>query len=309
MFERELKAFQEKKSKRQKLIVIYGPTASGKTDMSIEIAKMLQTEIISTDSRQIFRHMDIGTGKITQEQMQGIMHHGIDIIFPDESFSVGDFVKYADPIMQKLWDQNKIPMLVGGTGLYIDSMIFERNAPTISRDMKLREQLENLSTPELYQKLQAIDPEYARELHPQNRPYIERAIEVKMLTGKSKSEFRAVPKLKYDVLFLHAGYKCPEYDGTSEFIFSPEYRAWLYKRINARVEQMFKQGMLREIQMLLDRGYNFDDFGMNAIGYREFEPYISGEISIEQLQSLVAQHSRNYAKRQLTWFKKYQNFF
>jgi len=289
--------FLNKKSQKPKLIVIYGPTGSWKTDMSIEIAKMLDTQIISTDSRQIFRYLDIGTGKITPEEMQWVKHHMIDILDPDEKFSMWDFVRQSQDIMNNLWKNNKIPMLVGGTGLYIDSLIFERNASYIDADPKLRAQLDMLSDSELYNKLKEIDPEYAAELHPNNRPYIERAIEVKLLSGKSKREFRADKKLLYDVLFL-----------TPEAPKDVEYRQWLYDRINSRVESMFDNGAEQEIKDLLKKWYTFDDFWMNSIWYREFDGYLEWKKSRQEVISKIQQNSRNYAKRQLTWFKKYHSY-
>jgi len=291
----QVQNFIKTPSNKQKCIVIYGPTWSWKTAMSIEIAKFLSTEIISTDSRQIFRDMDIGTWKITEDEKQGIHHHMIDILNPDEMFSVGDFVRSSEWIMNTLWSQNKIPMLVWGTGLYIDSLIYERNAPNVSSDSELRKELDTLDNLELYNKLIEVDPEYAAELHPNNRPYIERGIEIMMLTGKSKRVFRVEKKLLYDVLFL-----------TPEAPDWVQYRDWLYKRINMRVEMMFDVWAEQEVRDLLERWYTFQDFGMNSIGYREFEPYIAWEISREECVSKIQQNSRNYAKRQITWFKKYE---
>ena len=283
--------FLKTPSELPKLIVIYGPTASWKTAMSIDIAKYLDTEIISADSRQIFRNMDIWTGKITQEEKQGIPHHMIDIVDPNEVFSLWEFVRQAEKVLQNLYQKKKIPMLVGGTGLYIDSIIFERNASDVSTNTLLRKGLETLTKQELYQKLQEIDPEYAKELHPNNRPYVERAIEVKLSTGKSKQEFRAEKKLKYDVLFLH-----PDFAD----------REKLYQRIDTRVEKMLESWAEEELKKLMQQWYTQDDFAMNTIGYKEFFPYFQGKISWEELRSKIQQHSRNYAKRQITWFKKYE---
>jgi len=229
--------------------------------------------------------------------MEGVAHHMLDIVEPNEEFSMWEFVRQSSWIMKKLWGNNKIPMLVGGTWLYIDSLIFERNAARVGADPELRKKLDLLSNQELYEKLQQIDPEYARELHPNNRPYIERAIEVKMLTGKSKSEFRAPKKLLYDVLFL-----------TPEAPEGVVYREWLYDRINKRVEMMFDAGALKEVEWLLEKWYMFGDFWMNSIWYWEFEKYFSWDISREKLISQIQQNSRNYAKRQLTWFRKYEAF-
>lgn len=293
-YKKQLKNFLNKSSDKQKIIVIYGPTGSWKTSMSIDIAKKIDTEIISTDSRQIFKYMDIGTGKITQEEMQWVPHHMLDIISPDKSFSMWDFVRGSQKVMDNLWTQNKIPMLVGWTGLYIDSLIFERNATEVGSDPELRKQLDTLNNEELYNKFVELDPEYAAEIHPNNRPYIERGIEVKMITGKSKREFRAKKTLLYDVLFL-----------------TPDYwdRANLYSRINTRVEMMFGQWVEDEVKNLVEnKWYTENDFGMNSIGYREFFPYFSWEISREEVIENIQKNSRNYAKRQLTWFRKYEKF-
>lgn len=289
----QVQKFLKKSWDKQKCIVIYGPTGSGKTSMSIEIAKLLNTEIISTDSRQIFQYMDIGTGKITSEEMQWVKHHMLDIIQPDTVFSVGDFREQALNVMNELYSKNKIPMLVGWTGLYINSIIFDFKLPGVIADVKLRKQLDMLSIEELYAKLVEIDPEYAKELHPNNRPYVERAIEVKLLTGKSKTEFREEKKLVYDVLFL-----TPDYGEREE----------LYNRINKRVEIMFEQWAEQEVKKLLNMWYKETDFGMNSIGYREFFPYFKGEVTKQETISQIQQNSRNYAKRQCTWFRKYEKY-
>lgn len=285
--------FLHRQSQKPKIIVIYGPTWAGKTSMSIEIAQYLQTEIISTDSRQIYKWMDIGTWKITSEEAQGVPHHMLDIIHPDQEFSVGDFKHQSWEIIRNLHLKNKIPMLVGGTGLYINSLIFDYGLPQVPADKKLRDEMNNLSLPELYQKLQSIDPDYAKEIHPNNRPYIERAIEVKILTWKSKAEFREEKKLKYDVLFL-----TPYKDDREE----------LYDRINARVEMMFEMWLEREVKSLVDAWYHKDTPGMNSIWYAEFFPYFAWEILISEVIAQIQQNSRNYAKRQLTWFRDYQKY-
>ncbi|MCH8518919.1 tRNA (adenosine(37)-N6)-dimethylallyltransferase MiaA [Candidatus Gracilibacteria bacterium] len=275
-----------------KCVVIYGPTACGKTAMSIDIAKTLGTEIISTDSRQIFRGMDIGTGKIREEEKEGVVHHMIDIIEPNQNYSVGDFKVEAQKHIGTMLQKGKIPMLVGGTGLYIDSLIYESSIGSMPSDAELRRSFDTLSDAELYTRLEELDPEYARELHPNNRPYIERALEVKIVSGKSKKDFRGEKKLRYDVLFL------TPYKGDREA---------LYNRINMRVGIMFNEGLEAEVRGLLDAGYTRDDFGMRSIGYEEFFAYFDGEISLHEVQERISQHSRNYAKRQCTWFKKYVN--
>ncbi len=295
----ELQNFLKRQSDKQKLIVIYGPTGAGKTAMSIDIAKQLDTEIISTDSRQIYRGMDIGTGKISEEEMQGVEHHMIDVIDPDEKYSVGAFKKQAEAIIDELYKKWKTPMLVGGTGLYIDSIIFDMNIWNIPSNPVLREKFENLSDEDLYRWFQDIDPEYASEVHPNNRPYIERGIEVMMTSWKSKRDLREEKVLKYDILFL-----TPEWPQDNE----TTYREWLYERINTRVKQMFDEGLEQEVKNLIVEWYIEEDEGMRAIGYQEFFPYLRAEISKEECMQQVQQHSRNYAKRQLNWFSKYKKY-
>lgn len=285
-----LKQFLQKPSDLPKCVVIYGPTACGKTAMSIDIAKTLETEIISTDSRQIFRGMDIGTGKIREEEKEGIVHHMIDIIEPSQNYSVGEYKLKAEKHIKSIFKKKKIPVLVWGTGLYIDSLIYESSIGSMPSDTELRKSFDVYSNDELYTKLEEIDPEYALELHPNNRPYIERALEVKILSGKSKKDFRSEKKLRYDVLFL-TPYKWD--------------REALYNRINERVVMMFHEGLVREVRWLLENWYTYDDFGMKSIGYQEFFDYFDGDKTMQQVQEDIAMHSRNYAKRQLTWFQKY----
>ncbi len=298
-YQTKLRDFLEKKSDKQKLIVIYGPTGAGKTAMSIEIAKLLDTEIISTDSRQIYRWMNIGTGKITEQEKQGIIHHMIDIIDPDEKYSVGAFKKASETIIQDIYKKWKIPMLVGGTGLYIDSIIFNMNIWNVPNNPVLRERFENLSDQDLYRWFQDIDPEYAREVHPNNRPYIERWIEVMMTLWTSKRDLREEKELQYDVLFLTPAWPI----NTDQ-----SYREWLYQKINTRVEQMFDDWLEQEVRELIAEWYIEEDEGMRAIGYQEFFPYLRGEISREVCIDKVKQHSRNYAKRQCSWFSKYKKY-
>lgn len=287
----KLKAFLEKQSDKKKLIVIYGPTWAGKTAMSIDIAKRLGTEIISTDSRQIFCWMDIGTGKITEEEMQWVPHHMLDIIMPDVPYSVAEFKGESEKVMNRLYNEEKIPMLVGGTWLYIDSLIYNIQVGSVASNSQLRNDLEKKSSEDLYRELQELDPDYALELHPNNRQYVMRALEVYMLTWKSKREFRSEKSLLYDVLFL-----------------TPDYwnRENLYNRINTRVGQMFAQWLEREVSMLISDGYDETSFWMKSIWYSEFFPYLSWEYDLETCKTLIQQHSRNYAKRQLTWFRKYE---
>ena len=212
-----------------KIVVIYGPTACGKTAMSLEVAHQLDSEIISVDARQIYTGMDIGTGKVTPKEMGTIPHHMLDVIDPSEKFSAVQFRDMATPILEKLWNQGKIPVLCGGTGLYIDSLIYERTYPANEADWNMRDELEAFrlahGNEALWEKLAAIDPEYANTLHPNNYRYVMRGIEVYTKTGQSKSTIIDTPKLKYHTLFL------TPYDGDREK---------LYARINERVQGMFQ---------------------------------------------------------------------
>ncbi|MDP2090759.1 MAG: tRNA (adenosine(37)-N6)-dimethylallyltransferase MiaA [Candidatus Gracilibacteria bacterium] len=302
-------------TEKKKIIVIYGPTASGKTSLSIEMAKYINSEIISTDSRQIFKGLDIGTGKVTNREMEGIIHHMIDIITPDKQYSVGEFKKSAEKIIEDIHTKGRIPILCGGTGLYIDSLIYDFKIPEIPADEQLRTKLEQEALKNgneyVYNKLVELDSEYAKELHPNNTRYVIRALEVKMLTGKSKSEFREEKILKYDTLFL------TPYNGNREE---------LYKNIDKRVKYMFDNGLLEEVKELL-KTYERDSFGLKTIGYKEVVNYLLdlgientnlkklnlGEkekhgikLNLSETIDLVQKNNRNYAKKQLTWFRKYE---
>ncbi len=286
--------FLEKKTDKKKIIVIYWPTACGKTSMSIEVAKVLNSEIIWTDSRQIFKELDIWTGKITEEEKEWIKHHMIDIIKPSRVYSVWEFKQEAEKYLQEIYKKWKIPILCWGTGLYIDSLIYDFNIPKIPADESLREKLEKerleFWNEFIWEKLQKIDPEYAKELHPNNYRYIIRALEVKILTWKSKLDFREEKNLKYETLFL-----------------TPYHwdREELYENINKRVKQMFDNGLVTEVDNLLKK-YKKTDFGMKTIWYKEVIEYLEGKLNLKECIELVQKHNRNYAKRQLTWFRRYE---
>ncbi len=295
-YQEKLENFLTKKWEKQKIIVIYWPTACGKTKMSLDVAKFLDTEIISTDSRQIFKYMDIGTGKIKETEKTGIIHYMIDIITPDKKYSVGEYKKETEKFIEKLQSQWKIPVLVGGTWLYIDSLIYDFDIPKVPADESLRAILEkealDFGKDFVYQKLCSLDPEFAQTLHPNNLPYVIRAIEVKMLTGKSKAEFRKEKILKYDTLFL------TPYDDNREN---------LYKNIDTRVETMFQNGLVEEVKNILEKWYKMTDFWLQTIGYSEIIEFLKWNISLPEAKELIQKNSRNYAKRQLTWFRKYED--
>ncbi len=289
--------FLIKKTNKKKIIVIYWPTWSWKTDMSIDIARYLNTEIISTDSRQIFKYMNIWTWKITEDEKRWVKHHMLDIIEPNQSFSVWEFKNRSEKIISRLFKENKIPMLVGWTWLYIDSLIFGFDIPKIPADEKLRRKLEKKANEEwkeyIFNKLKKIDSNYDKNLHPNNLRYVIRAIEVKILTWKSKTSFKWNKKLKYDVLFLEPYYKDREY---------------LYNRINKRVKMMFDMWLINEVKNLLNKGYKKNDFWMKSIWYEEIIKYINWKILLKESINQIQQNSRNYAKRQITWFNKYKKF-
>lgn len=293
-YTKKVEEFLEKESELPKLIVIYWPTAAGKTSMSIDIAKQLDSEILSTDSRQIFKYMEIWTAKVTKEEMDWVKHHMVDFLDPNEEFSVWEYKTQAEEIMWKLYSQNKIPLLVWWTGLYIDSLIYDFEIPEVLADWGLRKKLEQeakgFGAEHVYQQLVEIDPIYAKELHPNNVQYVIRAIEVMKVSWISKWESKREKKLKYDVLFL------TPYTGDRE---------WLYDRINYRADLMFEQWLEDEIKQLIADWYDKNSFWMKSIWYEEYFKYLEWEYSFEEMKDKIKQNSRNYAKRQLTWFRKY----
>lgn len=297
MYIQNLENFLEKITTKNKLVVIYWPTASGKTNLSIEIAKFLNSQIISTDSRQIYKYMDVWTGKIKEEEKRGIIHHMIDIITPDTYFSVWDFCEKANKHIENIYNLWKIPVLVGWTGLYIDSLIFDNFTSKAPRDENLRKSLEeerqNFWNEYIYKKLQDLDPKYASELHPNNYLYVMRWIEVKMLTWLSKLDFVSEKSLKYDVFFINTF----DWD-----------RVKLYEKINSRVKQMFENWLLDEFKNLLEMWYQESDFWLNSIWYREFFDYKKWNLNLDETLELIQKNSRNYAKRQLTWMKRYEEW-
>lgn len=291
---KDLKKFLEKKSEKNKIIVIYWPTACGKTDLSIKIAKFLNSEIISTDSRQIFKWLDIWTGKVTEEEKDWIIHHMIDIIEPNQEYSVWEFKKEAEKIIKNIFKKWEIPILCWWTWLYIDSLIYDFKIPKVPADLILREKLEEerikFWNEFIWKKLQEIDPDYASELHPNNYRYVIRALEVKILTWKSKKEFREEKNLKYDTFFI------TPYDWNREK---------LYEKIDLRIKSMFENWLLEEVRNLLIK-YKKIDFWMQTIWYKEIIDFFEWKLSFDDCVALVQKHNRNYAKRQLTWFRKYE---
>lgn len=272
------------------VIVIIGPTACGKTKLSLRIAHKHNGEIINADSRQIYEGMDIGTAKIFPEEMEGIPHHLLSFKKPNEIFTVAEYKEKAIAIIENNVQQKKLSLLVGGTGLYINAICLNYDIPEIAPDWKLRHQLEQEENIALYKKLEQLDPESAANIHINQKRYIVRALEIALKGGK-----KSIDAVKKEPLFDYF------------FIGIDIPREILYERINQRVEKMFEQGLLEEVTQLLNKGYDEQSHAMNGIGYKEVLQYIRGDISFEQAKELVKQHTRNYAKRQMTWFRKMEH--
>jgi tRNA dimethylallyltransferase len=278
--------------KREKVVVIIGPTAVGKTKLSVELAKALNGEIISGDSMQIYRGMDIGTAKVTSEEMEGIPHYMIDIKDPEEPFSVAEFQELVRKRIRDISERGKLPIIVGGTGLYIQAVLYDYQFSDVSGDPIYREKLERLAKEEgpeaVFAKLKRIDPESAERIHPNNVRRVIRALEIFHTTGKTMTEAldEQENKLLYDVALIGL---------TME-------RAKLYERINKRVDLMMEQGLLAEVKSLYDRGIR-DCQSIQAIGYKELYAYFEGDIGLDEAVEALKTNSRRYAKRHLTWFR------
>jgi len=280
------------------LICIAGPTASGKTALSIALAKALGGEIVSCDSMQVYKRMDIGTAKPTIEEMAGIPHHMLSVAEPWEDFSVGKYCAMATPIVDDILAQGKTAIVVGGTGLYMDALIRGNSfAPVPSTGC--RKKLEKLAAEEgieaVIAQLRAVDPESADRLHPSDQKRIIRAMEVYLETGQTISEHN---RKTQDIP--------PRYDPVW-FALEDANRATLYERIDRRVDVMLQMGLLDEIRRLLSEGVPEKCTAMQAIGYKEFVDALQGRSSLKTATALVQQASRNYAKRQLTWFRRNPN--
>lgn len=277
------------------LLIIAGPTAVGKTSISIELAKRLNGEIISADSMQIYKYMDIGSAKVITEEMQGIPHHMIDIVSPHENFSVAEYKKMASQIIDDILSRHKLPILVGGTGLYINSLIFNYSFTEANKDELYRSHLESLAIEKgkeyVHSLLRDVDMDSYCRLYPNDLKRVIRALEVYKLTGKTISEFNKdedLYNIPYNIFY---------------FILTMN-RATLYERINKRVDEMLKKGLVEEVINLRKSGYNSIMQSMKGIGYKEILLYLEGQITYEEAVNMIKQGSRNYAKRQITWFKK-----
>ncbi|MGL5369232.1 MAG: tRNA (adenosine(37)-N6)-dimethylallyltransferase MiaA [Cetobacterium somerae] len=266
-------------------IVIAGPTGVGKTELSIKLAKALNAEIISADSAQVYEEMNIGTAKIEEDEMQGIVHHMIDVVEPIKKYSVGDYQRKVDDILNS--NEEKNVLLVGGTGLYIDSVVRGLSALPES-DLAIREKLMNEDGDKLFEILKEIDPESAESIHPNNKRRVERAVEVFYQTGEKFSILSKKNIKGNNFKFLKVALE--------------RDREHLYDRINLRVEIMMQNGLLEEVRYLYEK-YGDVLKKINIIGYSELISYINQELTLEDAKELIKKNSRNYAKRQFTWFK------
>lgn len=280
---------------KNKLMIIAGPTAVGKTNISIQCAKRLNAEIISADSMQIYKYMDIGSAKISSEEMEGIPHHLIDLLDPKDEYSVAQFKTDAENAIAEITSKNKLPIIAGGTGLYINSLIYNYDFAQSNKDEVYREylskQAEEKGKEFVHEMLKEVDYSSYERLFPNDLKRVIRALEIYKVTGKKISEYYEnqntfdIPyDLKYYVLTMN--------------------REALYDRINKRVDLMLEKGLVEEVTALKQRGYTKDLQSMKGIGYKEILQYLDGEVSLEDAIEKIKQGSRNYAKRQLTWFRK-----
>ncbi len=280
----------------EKILVVTGPTATGKTALSVELAKKLGGEIVSADSMQIYRGMDIGTAKVTKAEMQNIPHHMIDIADPSEDYSVSRYVEEADAAVRGILSRGRLPIVAGGTNLYIDSLIAGLDFAEKAEDAALRESLnkqyDDMGGEAMLEHLRGFDPERAAKLHPADKRRIVRAVEIYILTGETitrhDEETKKRPK-RYDAVKI-------------ALTFAD--RAVLYDRINARVDKMVSDGLFDEVKGLLDSGLSPESTSMQAIGYKEPAAYFRGEMSRDEAIELIKLSSRRYAKRQLTWLRR-----
>ena len=280
---------------KRPLIILTGPTAVGKTAASIGLAKAVGGEIISADSMQIYRHMDIGSAKITEEEMQGIPHYLVDVLDPEEAFNVVRFQEMAKAAMQKIHDNGHIPIVVGGTGFYIQALLYDIDFTENDSDFSFREELEKTAREKgaeyLHSLLKQADPEAAEQIHPHNIKRVIRALEFNRKTGQKISTHNEQERRKqspYEFAY---------------FVLTDNREA-LYARIDRRVDKMMEQGLLEEVRALKDRGIARESVSMQGLGYKELLAYLDGEIPLEEAVRIIKRDTRHFAKRQLTRFRR-----
>lgn len=280
------------------LVILTGPTAVGKTALSIALAKAINGEIISADSMQVYRHMDIGSAKITVEEMAGVPHHLIDVLEPTVAFNVVIFQKLAKEAMEEIYKRGRIPILVGGTGFYIQAVLYDIDFTENDEDAALRKELEELAEREgaeiLYERLKTVDPAACESIHAHNVKRVIRALEFHAKTGQQISAHNETQR--QNVSPYRFAY----------FVLN-DRRDEIYKRINLRVDQMIEAGLVAEVRQLKDMGCAKDMVSMQGLGYKEILRYLEGELTLEEAVTLIKRDTRHFAKRQLTWFRREKN--
>lgn len=281
--------------KKKPLIILTGPTAVGKTKASIGLAKAVDGEIISADSMQVYRHMDIGSAKIKPEEMEGIPHHLIDVLEPDDEFHVVKFQQLAKKAMREIWERGHIPIVTGGTGFYIQALLYDIDFDENEKEDACRKELEAYAREHgaeaLHEKLALVDPASAEMIHPNNIKRVIRALEFYEQTGKRISEHNETQRQR-------------ESPYAFAYFMLTDDRAHLYERINRRVDQMIEEGLVNEVQALKDKGYTKQLVSMQGLGYKEILDYLDGNCTLEEAIYTIKRDTRHFAKRQLTWFKR-----
>lgn len=280
---------------KKPLIILTGPTAVGKTELSIQLAKAVNGEIISADSMQVYKEMNIGSAKIQPEEMKGVSHYLVDEIEPEEEFNVVRFQTMAKNAMKTIYQKGKIPVIVGGTGFYIQALLYDIDFTDTTEDFDYRRELEQLAQEKgneyLHEMLQKVDPKAAQEIHENNRKRVIRALEYYRDTGKQISEHNEQQRQKespYQFVY---------------FVLNRD-RQELYRRIDQRVDRMMEQGLLEEVKRLKERGCTSNMVSMKGLGYKELLDYLGGMDSLEEAVRIIKRDTRHFAKRQLTWFKR-----
>ncbi|MFR6513162.1 MAG: tRNA (adenosine(37)-N6)-dimethylallyltransferase MiaA [Ruminococcus sp.] len=280
---------------KKPLVILTGPTAVGKTKASIGLAKAIGGEIISADSMQVYKQMDIGSAKIKPSEMEGIPHYLVDILEPDEEFHVVLFQQMAKQAIQKIYEKGKIPILVGGTGFYIQAVLYDIDFSENEKDTSYREELEKLAQTKgaeyLHDRLREVDEKSAQDIHANNVKRVIRALEYFHQTGEKISEHNEEQRKKVSPYNF------------SYFVLNDE-RAHLYEKINLRVDQMINEGLVREVQSLKEKGYTRDMVSMQGLGYKEILDYLDNKCSLEEAVEIIKRDTRHFAKRQITWFKR-----
>ncbi|NLM13334.1 MAG: tRNA (adenosine(37)-N6)-dimethylallyltransferase MiaA [Epulopiscium sp.] len=283
---------------KKPLIVVAGPTASGKTKVSIELAKRIHGEIISGDSMQVYKYMDIGTAKPTKEEMDGVPHYMIDEIDPNDDFSVAIFQQKAKEYMTQIYTKNKLPILVGGTGFYIQSVVYDINFMETNTDNEYRNRLQELAKREgnayVHQMLEEVDPVSAAAIHPNNIKRVIRALEFYHQTNEPISQHNERERAK-------------ESPYNTAFFCLTMSRETLYQRIDQRVDMMIQAGLVDEVKSLLDKGYSPELVSMQGLGYKELVQYFEDKISLSEAIYIIKRDTRHFAKRQLTWFRRQED--